>query len=57
VEAHLAHVKAVTGVDLPKYYNPTAINPLKFAEQIKKRQVRVLLLFLLHWTATGAATV
>ena len=39
VEAQLAHVKAVTGVDLPKYYNPTAINPLKFAEQIKKRQM------------------
>ena len=39
VEAQLAHVKAVTGVDLPKYYNPTAINPLKYAEQIKKRQM------------------
>jgi hypothetical protein len=32
-------VKAVTGVELPKYYNPTAINPLKYAEQIKKRQL------------------
>lgn len=39
VQAQLAHVKAVTGVDLPKYYNPTAINPLKYAEQIKKRQL------------------
>ena len=39
VEAQLAHVKAVTGIDLPKYYNPTAINPLKYAEQIKKRQL------------------
>jgi len=39
VEAQLAHVKAVTGVELPKYYNPTAINPLKYAEQIKKRQM------------------
>jgi len=26
-------------VELPKYYNPTAINPLKYAEQIKKRQL------------------
>ncbi len=32
-------IKETTGVEIPKYYNPTAINPLKFAEQIKKRQM------------------
>lgn len=39
VEAQLEKVKEITGVELPKYYNPTAINPLKYAEQIKKRQM------------------
>lgn len=38
-EAQVARVKEITGVDLPKYYNPSAINPLKYAEQIKKRQI------------------
>ena len=37
-ETVAAKVKQITGVDLPTYYNPTAINPLKFAEQIKKRK-------------------
>lgn len=29
----------MTGVEVPKYYNPAAINPLRYAEQIKKRQM------------------
>ncbi|UYV67103.1 RSRC2 [Cordylochernes scorpioides] len=33
-----AKTKAMMGVTLPKYYNPTAINPFKYAEQIQKRK-------------------
>lgn len=35
------HAKAqeLTGVEVPKFYNPTAINPLKFAEQQQKRKL------------------
>jgi len=35
------HQKAqeLTGVAVPKYYNPAAVNPLKYAEQIKKRKL------------------
>ncbi|WAR02688.1 RSRC2-like protein [Mya arenaria] len=29
----------LTGVEVPKYYNPAAVNPLKYAEQIKKRKL------------------
>ena len=29
----------MTGVAVPKYYNPAAVNPLKFAEQVKKRKL------------------
>lgn len=29
----------MTGVEVPKYYNPAAVNPLKYAEQIKKRKL------------------
>ena len=35
----LEKVKEITGVEVPKYYNPQAINPLRYAEQIKKRQL------------------
>jgi len=38
-QAQAAKVKEMTGVELPSYYNPTAINPLQFAEQIKKRKM------------------
>ena len=38
-ESQLEKVKELTGVEVPKYYNPHAINPLKYAEQIKKRQM------------------
>jgi len=35
------HQKAqeLTGVVVPSYYNPAAINPLKYAEQIQKRKM------------------
>ena len=35
------HAKAqeLTGVEIPKFYNPAAINPLKFAEQQQKRKL------------------
>lgn len=35
------HAKAeeLTGVAVPKFYNPAAINPLKFAEQQQKRKL------------------
>lgn len=35
------HAKAqeLTGVQVPKFYNPAAINPLKFAEQQQKRKL------------------
>merc|ERR1712020_409356 len=38
-ESQLEKVKEITGVEVPKYYNPSAINPLRYAEQIKKRQM------------------
>lgn len=28
-----------TGVEIPKYYNPAAINPMKYAEQVQKRKL------------------
>ncbi|XP_050407822.1 arginine/serine-rich coiled-coil protein 2 isoform X2 [Patella vulgata] len=35
------HQKAqeMTGVTVPKYYNPAAVNPLKYAEQFQKRKL------------------
>jgi hypothetical protein len=29
----------LTGVEVPKYYNPAAVNPLKYAEQVQKRKL------------------
>nr|KAG5704691.1 hypothetical protein BaRGS_025333 [Batillaria attramentaria] len=29
----------ITGVEVPKYYNPAAVNPLKYAEQVQKRKL------------------
>lgn len=31
--------QTLTGVALPKYYNPAAVNPLKYAEQMQKRKL------------------
>lgn len=35
------HKKAqeLTGVEVPKYYNPAAVNPIKYAEQVQKRKL------------------
>lgn len=35
------HKKAqeITGIPVPKYYNPAAVNPLKYAEQVQKRKL------------------
>ncbi|XP_077295473.1 arginine/serine-rich coiled-coil protein 2-like [Arctopsyche grandis] len=32
-------VKNDTGIELPKYYNPAAMNPLRYANQIQKRKL------------------
>lgn len=29
----------LTGVTVPNYYNPAAVNPLKYAEQVQKRKL------------------
>lgn len=29
----------ITGIPVPKYYNPAAVNPLKYAEQVQKRKL------------------
>jgi hypothetical protein len=44
------HQKAqeLTGVAVPSYYNPAAVNPLKYAEQLKKRK--------LLWSKAGKET-
>lgn len=34
-----AQAQSLTGVALPKYYNPAAVNPLKYAEQMQKRKL------------------
>ncbi|XP_067133322.1 arginine/serine-rich coiled-coil protein 2-like isoform X1 [Centruroides vittatus] len=34
-----AKAQALTGISLPKYYNPAAVNPLKYAEQVQKRKL------------------
>ncbi|CAG0884708.1 unnamed protein product [Darwinula stevensoni] len=38
-EDQVNRVKAMTGIELPKYYNPLAMNPLKYAEQEKKKKL------------------
>ncbi|CAH1232382.1 RSRC2 [Branchiostoma lanceolatum] len=32
-------VAAETGIQVPSYYNPTAVNPMKYAEQMQKRKL------------------
>lgn len=34
-----AKTLAETGIAVPSYYNPSAVNPMKFAEQEKKRKL------------------
>lgn len=33
-----AKTLAETGIAVPSYYNPSSVNPMKFAEQEKKRK-------------------
>lgn len=35
----LSQAQELTGVPVPKYYNPAAVNPLKYAEQVQKRKL------------------
>lgn len=39
MEEHVEKVKSATGIQLPSYYNPMAVNPTKYAEQIQKRRL------------------
>lgn len=39
MEAQVEKVKVQTGIKLPSYYNPVAVNPNKYAEQIQKRKL------------------
>ena len=32
-------VEQTTGIQMPKYYNPSALNPVKYAEQMQKRKL------------------
>ena len=34
-----AMVKEMTGVDVPSYYNPNAINPMKYADQVRSHLI------------------
>ena len=35
----MIQAQELTGVAVPKYYNPAAVNPLKYAEQVQKRKL------------------
>lgn len=39
MEEQVEKVKSATGIELPSYYNPIAVNPTKYAEQIQKRRL------------------
>ncbi len=39
MEEQVEKVKSATGIQLPSYYNPIAVNPTKYAEQIQKRRL------------------
>ncbi|XP_067015170.1 arginine/serine-rich coiled-coil protein 2 isoform X2 [Anabrus simplex] len=39
IEAQVQQVKSNTGIELPKYYNPAAMNPARYAEQMQKRKL------------------
>uniref|UniRef100_A0A8C6FQ14 Arginine/serine-rich coiled-coil protein 2 n=1 Tax=Moschus moschiferus TaxID=68415 RepID=A0A8C6FQ14_MOSMO len=39
VTPQIAKALAETGIAVPSYYNPAAVNPMKFAEQEKKRKM------------------
>ncbi|KAK4313518.1 hypothetical protein Pmani_015134 [Petrolisthes manimaculis] len=39
MEAQVMEVQKQTGITLPSYYNPAAMNPMKFAEQERKKKL------------------
>ncbi|KAG0711075.1 Arginine/serine-rich coiled-coil protein 2 [Chionoecetes opilio] len=39
MEAQVVEVQKQTGIILPSYYNPAAMNPMKFAEQERKKKL------------------
>lgn len=39
IEQQVQQVKTSTGIELPKYYNPAAMNPARYAEQMQKRRL------------------
>ncbi|XP_045584563.1 arginine/serine-rich coiled-coil protein 2 isoform X9 [Procambarus clarkii] len=39
MEAQMVEVQKQTGIALPSYYNPAAMNPMKFAEQERKKKL------------------
>lgn len=39
MEAQMEEVKKQTGITLPSYYNPATMNPMKFAEQERKKKL------------------
>lgn len=39
MQEQVAKVKDATGIALPSYYNPIAVNPSKYAEQMQKRKL------------------
>ncbi|XP_069683933.1 arginine/serine-rich coiled-coil protein 2 isoform X2 [Periplaneta americana] len=39
IEQQVQQVKTNTGIELPKYYNPAAMNPARYAEQMQKRKL------------------
>ncbi|KAG8228890.1 hypothetical protein J437_LFUL007627, partial [Ladona fulva] len=38
LEVQATHLHNATGIQFPAYYNPAAMNPLKYAEQMQKRK-------------------
>nr|SVE80536.1 EOG090X0LFN [Daphnia magna]SVE81104.1 EOG090X0LFN [Daphnia magna] len=39
LQSRVAEAQQVTGVTLPSFYNPAAVNPMKYAQQIQKRKL------------------
>lgn len=39
MDEQVQKIKNSTGIELPKYYNPAAMNPVRYAEQIQKRRL------------------
>lgn len=39
LQNRVAVAQQATGVALPSFYNPAAVNPMKYAEQIQKRKL------------------